>query len=232
MPELFDEPPPGVPRPDVDPTWWSRLVDAARAAGVTRAWVVGGAIAVVVVAGALLLRRDPPPPPELTLPMADVAAPTAAETPTTAGEVVVHAAGAVVRPGVYRLPASARVADLVAAAGGSTLDADLDRVNLAAPLVDGERVYVPHLGEDPPAVIDGAGAGGEAGDPAAGPQPIDLNEATVGELETLPGVGPAIAQAIVDYREENGPFSSVDQLLDVPGIGDIKLAEIRSLVQV
>jgi competence protein ComEA len=121
------------------------------------------------------------------------------------------------------------VADLVAAAGGPPPHADIDRVNQAAPLVDGEQVYVPHEGEDPPAVIGGPTAAGGGSVPA---EPLDLNRATPAQLETLPGIGPTLAQAIVDYREENGPFGSVDELLDVPGIGDAKLAEIRSLVRV
>ena len=152
---------------------------------------------------------------------------------TTAAAVVqVHAAGAVVAPGVHRLPAGARVADLVAAAGGLTPDADVDRVNLAAVLVDGSRVYVPRRGESSvPNVPAEVGAGGGAG-PSTPKGPVDLNTATVEELDTLPGVGPTTAQAIIDHRTRNGPFRSVDDLAKVRGIGPAKLAELRPLVTV
>ncbi len=161
-------------------------------------------------------------------------------------ELVVHAAGAVVAPGVYALPPTARVDDLVRAAGGLAPDADGARINLAAPLADGARVYVPRVGEEaPPAVVgpdgggapaggagvDGGVAGGSSGG-ATGAGPIDLNTATEAELDELPGVGPAIAAAIVAFREQNGGFTSVDDLLDVRGIGEAKLADIRPLVVV
>jgi competence protein ComEA len=162
-------------------------------------------------------------------------APSSGSVPT---EVVAHAAGAVVRPGVYRLPPGARVDDLVLAAGGLAPDADPARLNLAAPLADGDRVYVPRRGEaDLPAVAlpEGPAGGGGAGDggPGGGPgsdgegAPVDINTADEAELDELPGVGPSIAAAIVAHREEHGPFRSVDDLLDVRGIGEAKLAEIR-----
>jgi competence protein ComEA len=162
----------------------------------------------------------------------------ATTTSTVASEVVAQAAGGVARPGVYRLPGGARVDDLVAAAGGLAPDADVDRVNLAAAVRDGERIWVPRRGEgDPPVVVAGSGgAGGAGADPgtAAGPgsadggsAPIDLNRATEAELEDLPGVGPATAAAIVAYRTEHGPFTSVDGLLEVRGIGEAKLEQIR-----
>ncbi|MCU0261549.1 MAG: helix-hairpin-helix domain-containing protein, partial [Ilumatobacteraceae bacterium] len=112
-----------------------------------------------------------------------------------------HVAGAVAAPGVHRLPAGARVVDAVTAAGGPLPDAVLDAVNLAAPLVDGQRLYVPRAGDDP-VVLAAPGVPGV--DPAAPPGPagpVDLNRATVAELESLPGVGPATAAAIVEHRE-------------------------------
>lgn len=173
-------------------------------------------------------------------------------TPTPAPAVVVQAAGAVHHPGVHHLPAGSRVDDLVRAAGGATAEADLDRVNLAAPLVDGERVWVPRRGETevPPVVGGGGGpaSGGSAaaagapggvggatgaGDaPAAPASPVDLNAATAADLDALPGIGPATAAAILAHRDANGPFRSVDDLLDVRGIGEAKLEQLRPLVTV
>jgi competence protein ComEA len=187
------------------------------------------------LAGYAALRTPPAPAAELGLPFAGTsggatgpAAPVVTTT-TEPTEVVVHAAGGVVVPGLHSVPAGSRVADVLAAAGGPAADADLDRVNLAAPVVDGERVWFPRVGEAaPPAAVGGSGSG-EAAAPSG---PIDLNAATAEQLDELPGVGPSIAAAIVEHRERVGPFASVDDLLDVPGIGDAKLAQIRDLVVV
>lgn len=146
--------------------------------------------------------------------------------PVGAPQVVVHAAGALHLPGVYRLDAGARVDDVVAAAGGLAPDADTDRLNLAASVSDGERVYVPRLGQEAPAVV-GAGPSASSSGPAP---PVALNTATVGELDGLPGIGPATAGAIVAFRDQHGPFGSVDELLDVRGIGPAKLDQLRPLV--
>ncbi|MGQ0744592.1 MAG: ComEA family DNA-binding protein [Acidimicrobiales bacterium] len=160
--------------------------------------------------------------------------------------LVIHAAGAVVRPGVYPVGPGARVADAVAAAGGARPDADLDRLNLAAPLVDGQRVYVARRGEQVgPGSADPAGPGplgsSGAGPPGSGetgtssgptPSPVDLNSATVESLDRLPGVGPATAGAILSYRSRVGRFRSVTELLEVPGIGPAKFAALRPLVKV
>ncbi len=160
---------------------------------------------------------------------------------------VVHAAGAVRRPGLVSVRTPARVADVIGAAGGLLDDADLDALNLAAPVEDGQRVFVPRRGTSAPPVADvdpepapnvvsggrspssgGAGAGG--GRAADGPV-VDVNTATVEELQQLPGVGPATASAIVEHRTRQGPFRSVEQLLDVPGIGPAKLAAMRARVR-
>jgi competence protein ComEA len=153
--------------------------------------------------------------------------------------VTVHAAGQVAAPGVYSVPAGSRVADLVTAAGGLLPEADVDRLNLAARVVDGTRVYIPRKGESPPteapvgdpggAADAGSGAGSAGGAPAG---PVDLNTATAAQLDTLPGVGPATANAILTYRTRNGRFKSVTELLEVPGIGPAKLEAIRPLVVV
>jgi competence protein ComEA len=179
-----------------------------------------------------------------TDPSGDVGVGAAGQSTTTtaAPVIVVHAAGAVTRPGLYRLPRDARVADLLDQAGGPTPDTDLDRVNLAAPLADGQRLYLPRRGESEPPVVgpDGGTApsgGGASPGSGAGPGsgtagPIDLNRATAEELDTLPGIGPATAAAIIDHRERNGPFTSIDGLLDVRGIGPAKLEGLRDLVAV
>lgn len=146
------------------------------------------------------------------------------------GGLLVHVVGAVAEPGLVTVPDGARVADALQAAGGATGKADLTAVNLARTVVDGEQLYVPEPGEAVPgAAGEAPGAGGPgapAGDAAAGGA-VDINAADAAALEALPGVGPSIAQAIVEWREANGPFASVDELEDVPGIGPATLDEIR-----
>lgn len=165
------------------------------------------------------------------------ATPAAGESPEPSGVVVVHVAGAVHEPGVVELPVGARVGEAVAAAGGEQADAELAAVNLARPLVDGEQVYVPRVGEASPGAAGGAPApdsGGvpPAGQPAAEGGVVDLNSADLAALDTLPGVGPAIAQRILEWREANGPFHSVEELLEVSGIGPATLDKIRERVRV
>lgn len=144
-----------------------------------------------------------------------------------APSVLVHVLGAVVRPGLVELDAGARVVDAIAAAGGLAPDADPAGVNLARPLVDGEQLAVPLAGQVPP-----PGAAGGASAPGAGPADglVHLNSAGVAELDTLPRIGPALAQRILDWRDANGPFTSIDQLLDVAGIGDAVFAGLEPLV--
>jgi competence protein ComEA len=147
-----------------------------------------------------------------------------AATSPPAALITVHVAGAVMAPGVYRLAAGVRVHDAIEAAGGPIGDADVDALNLAADVADGSRVYVPTVGEHVVLVPDAAGG---SSSPAG---PIDVNRASAVELETLPGVGPATATAIVTERERNGPFLTVDDLERVPGIGPAKLAAMRDFV--
>ncbi len=167
-----------------------------------------------------------------------VAVPTSGPIP---GPIVVHAAGAVTHPGVYAMASRARAADVVFAAGGLSPDADADRVNLAIPLTDGSRLYIPHKGVPIPlvppdqvsggvlaAASDSSGAGGASSATAS----IDLNTATAEQLDSLPGVGPATAAAIVEHRTKIGRYKSVNQLLDVPGIGEAKLAAMRKRITV
>jgi competence protein ComEA len=144
--------------------------------------------------------------------------------------VVVHVAGAVATPGVVTLAAGSRVIDAVEAAGGGVPNADLDRLNLAAKLVDGQRVLVQHVG-DPPAVADPSVADGAAS--ASGRTgPLNLNAASEADLEQLPGIGPSLAQAIIAERTKRGGFRSVNELREVRGIGERRFADLKSLVSV
>lgn len=147
------------------------------------------------------------------------------------GEIYVHVSGAVRSPGLYLLAADARVVDVVSAAGGLADDAAAEGVNLARALADGEQVVVPTAeelaqGEVPGPATDGGGAAAGAG------SVVDVNTADEATLETLPGIGPALAGRIVEWREENGAFGSVDDLLAVSGIGEKVLANLRDQVRV
>jgi competence protein ComEA len=158
------------------------------------------------------------------------AADGAAAAGDRAGAMVVDVAGEVRRPGVYRMPAGARVDDAVRRAGGARRRADLSQINLAAKLEDGKQVLVPARVPAAPAAPAGASTAGTAA--AAPGVPLNLNTATLEQLDTLPGVGPATAQKILDYREQHSGFSSVEELGQVPGIGDIRLASLREAVRV
>lgn len=163
--------------------------------------------------------------------------PVSGASGTVVATIWIDVTGAVVRPGLVAVHDGARVAELITLAAGFALDADVDRVNLAARVHDGERLYVPRRGEAaaPPVV---AGGGVASGDGAGGgaapattttttPDPVDLNTATADQLDTLPGVGPATAAAIIDFRDRHGAFRSVDDLAQVRGIGKAKLEQLR-----
>lgn len=243
----------GAPRTRLNLSWRERLRDWVESFDLTpRQLLVGLVLTAVAAVGGWHLLAPEPLPPEMTLPVAS--APGGGETsvpgPSVPGatssstapedeeEVVVHVAGAVRRPGVVQLAEGARLADAVAAAGGAADDADLAQVNLAALAEDGQQVYVPRPGEalpTPPAgsadrgVTGGSGEGAGAG---AGTELVNINTAGLDELEELPGIGPVLAQAIVDHREQEGQFTSVEQLLDVRGIGEVRFEDLRELVAV
>ncbi|WP_344254318.1 ComEA family DNA-binding protein [Terrabacter carboxydivorans] len=157
-------------------------------------------------------------------------------TQTTGGELVVHVVGQVLRPGLVRLRQGARVADAIAAAGGTRPGSDLAALNLARPVVDGEQIRVPKPGETPGpgsaagAGTSGAGAAGGSGSAGGSGAPVSLNSADAAALDSLPGVGPVLAQRIIDWRTEHGRFSSVDELGEVSGIGDKLMAQLRPKV--
>ncbi|GAB3673611.1 helix-hairpin-helix domain-containing protein [Angustibacter aerolatus] len=168
-------------------------------------------------------------PPTPTVPPSPGGGGAAAASATGGPVVVVDVVGRVRHPGVQRLPAGARVEQAIEAAGGVRGGADVAQVNLARPLVDGEQVVVPSRGETLTAPAAAPAAGGS---PTGPTQPIDLNQAGATELDTLPGVGPVLAQRILDWRGEHGRFSSVDELGEVSGIGDAVLGRLRPLVRV
>jgi competence protein ComEA len=196
--------------------------------------VYAAVVVVVVVLGARYLRSpgpgaSPSAPSLRTGGSGDAGGPGSGTS--AGGGVVVHVAGAVRRPGVYSLRAGARVDDALQRAGGPTRRADLSAVNLAAKAEDGRQVLVP---EKPPPLP--GGSGGAPGGPAAGTPsaalPLNLNTATLEQLDTLDGIGPALGQRILDFRQEHGGFGSVDELGDVPGIGDVRMESLRDHVRV
>mgnify|MGYP001026415096 CR=1 FL=1 len=150
-------------------------------------------------------------------------------TPTAIPFIVAYVSGAVRAPDVYRLPGGARIKDLVLAAGGFADDADIERINLAAPITDGQHVRVPWIG-DATAAAEITPAESPKGGNSGGL--LDLNRATVAELDALPGIGSVLANRIVEWREREGPFRSVDDLGKVEGIGPALLAKLAPLVTV
>jgi competence protein ComEA len=175
-------------------------------------------LALALLGGAVALRAAAQP----SAPAVDVPEPAA-----DAAALWVHVVGRVASPGLVQLPAGSRVAEAIAAAGGALPDADLAAVNLAAVVQDGTQVHVPAPGEAPgEASVAAADPGG------SGPATVDVNAASAADLEALPGIGPVLAERVVAWRTEHGPFRDVDGLLDVPGIGPSVLAQIRDLVRV
>lgn len=205
----------------------------------TQQYLLFGLAGLLLVAASLLYWRhlaapeavviEPPPAATPVAAAPTSAAGTAAAPAAKAAEVVVHVAGAVARSGVYHLPAGSRVVDAIEAAGGAAAEADVNALNLAQPLVDGQKVLVPQAGE----VAPGGAAGGAAAGPlgsSGGSAKVNINAAGLAELETLPGIGPALAQRILDYRAAHGPFRSLEDLKNVSGIGDMRFAELKDYI--
>jgi competence protein ComEA len=172
----------------------------------------------VVLLGARYLRGEDPPPPTAPIHVAEPGGGASAR-------LVVHVAGAVRQAGVYRLAAGSRVVDAIHRAGGARRRADLSALNLAAKLEDGRQVLVPVRGAS-------AAAGGSGVAAPAEGQPLDLNTASAEQLDQLDGIGPGMAAAILKYREQHGGFGSIEELGEVPGIGEKRLASLREQVRV
>lgn len=149
-------------------------------------------------------------------------------------DIVVYVTGAVKNPGVYNLKEGERVKDAIDMAGGSLPEADLLRLNLAQKLHDEDKLYVPKVGEIPDneLVQGSSAAGGSAGISSSGGGKININTADLSTLDTLPGIGPATAQKIIDYRNQNGPFTSIEDIKNVSGIGDKKFEQIKDKIKV
>lgn len=208
---------------------WNHLIATAKWWGWGR--ILTGALCIPLVGfGGYFLLRSPEAPVEASLTFATTIPSSNSTLPLSttpaATQVTVHVAGNVVAPGVYRFASGSRVVDAVRSAGGASSTADLNAINLAGLLKDGEQVYVPAIGEPRP-TPDVATNTTEAIR-----LPLDLNTASVDELDVLPGIGPTTAAAIVAHRDQHGPFVSVEELLEVAGIGPAKLAALSGLIRV
>lgn len=194
----------------------------ARLSALSRRQLLAGAVAVVLLL--VLLVRHAGGGGGTAAPAVTPLQASAPARPAAAKLLVVDVAGAVRRPGLYSLREGSRIDDAIAAAGGVTRKAQLDAVNLAAPVADGEQIVVPGRG---------AAGAATASPPAAGSSPsapLDLNTATLEQLDGLPGIGPVTAQKILDYRQAHGAFHAVAELEGVPGIGAGRLAQLKGLV--
>lgn len=216
-----------LPQPIEVPAEQGRLGQALRSLRFSSLEIVVLALLGLLVAGgasAAWVRSRPIP---MSLAPTSLVAPEPTASVAAAGTYWVHVVGAVRNPGVYELPAGSRAADAVRLAGGLGRHADLLGVNLARLVIDGEQIVVPR--RPPKGTVDdttGSAANGSTGDK------ININTADQASLESLPGIGPALAQRIIEYRELNGPFSKVEDLTQVSGIGDKTLANLISYITV
>jgi competence protein ComEA len=177
---------------------------------------------IVLALVALILFQSLRPQPESIILSTATPLPTPEATPTP-HPLRVYVSGAVHQPDVYPLALDSIVKDAIMAAGGATDDADLNRINLALPVADGQHVYVPRLGEEDPPVQP------PSNQPAAGGQ-VNINTADSAALDSLPGIGPALAQRIIDYRQEHGPFARLEDIMEVSGIGPGTFEKLRDLI--
>lgn len=224
--------------PDTEPhraRWWAAVrADPGRAGAMGLAAV--GIVAVLVTVFAMLGDDHPPVAAAKLPPVQPVSSATAAPA-KGAGEVVVSVVGLVHKPGLVTLPGGGRIADALTAAGGALDGADLVGLNLARRVSDGEQILVginPPLGVHSPvaSAVGPSSPSASVGAESTPPGVVDLNSATAEQLDALPGVGPVRAAAIVAWRTKNGPFTDVDQLGEVDGIGEVRLQKLRGLVRV
>jgi competence protein ComEA len=219
-----------MPDIEVPNGWRDRL---ALLAGHRRdSWLVGGLVAVTVIAALVVWSRGKPPEiaPAATESTADRLSPEpgsygGGRVPASpSGGVLVDVAGAVRRPGLYELVPDARIADAIRAAGGAKPKADMESLNLAQRVVDGQKIDVLRAGQAPdvPVAVPSPGT--------SGAPPVSINTGDQAALESIPGIGPVTATSILDYRAQIGGFTSVDQLLEVDGIGPVTLEDIRPYV--
>ena len=191
-----------------------------------------GLLSAIVLGAALFWLRKPAPAPIVISAITPAASKTSAPTATPA-PIRVYVSGAVARPGVYALPWDSRIEEAIAAAGGSNTDADLLRVNLAQRLHDEQQIYVPHKTEVfTPVLPTAAVLTATAPAPSAPEHRININTASAGELETLPGIGPVLAQRVIDYRQVNGPFRKPEDIKEVKGIGEVTFEQLRQLISI
>jgi competence protein ComEA len=187
-------------------------------------WFILLAVVLVVGGGFLLIQmRRPEPPPLILSTATPVPTPEATPTPRPAR---VYVSGAVENPDVYTLAPDSIVKDAIMAAGGPSDEADLDRINLAQPVADGQQIYVPRLDEENPPVQSPSG---QRSQPII-PSTVNINTADLAALDSLPGIGPALAQRILDYRQANGPFASPAEIMEVSGIGPSTFERIQALI--
>ncbi len=208
---------------------------AADRLGITPTAVGAGVLAALAagLGGWWALRAPDPPPTEAVIPsVLEAPIPTTGPVSSTSVPqlVVVDVGGAVLSPGVQELQSGDRVVDAVRAAGGLSAEADRRRLNMAMPIGDGQRIWVPIMGEDDPGVV--APEGGPSGSTVRSAGPIDINRADSVVLGMLPGIGPSLAASIITYRTREGPFNRIDDLVKVPGIGRSKMQQLAPLVKV
>ncbi len=195
-----------------------------------RVLLAGAAILVLLIVGVAITVRSAPVTAKSSGAEPAIFEP-ATTTSTTTPAVVIHVAGAVRAPGLYRLAIGSRVADAIEAAGGVDGSIDIDRVNLAAPLADGQRIFIARLGQPTPEPQTST-QGATAGVSELPNGPLELNTASQQQLESLPGIGPSTAKAILEQRRRVGRFARVEDLLEVRGIGEAKLDQFRDLIVV
>jgi len=188
-----------------------------------RGYILITVINVIILGVVIVFLRRPQPPELIVTPPPPTATPLPTPTPPP---VQVYVSGAVTHPDVYELPTESIVKDAIEAAGGATSEADLDRINLALPVADGQHVYVPQRGEESPPISPPTESSSTTSGQAEGK--ININTASQSEIETLPGIGPSRAQGII----ENRPYDSIEDIQKVPGIGEVTFQKLKDLITV